>query len=476
MCNCNQNISPCSCIQVEPNCSPCEQTKTCPINLDTSCIFYNLYTDTSDLTCLSLSNGISLTEILEAIDTKLCQNLPSIPSYSLPCLRNDYVINNFQQFAEAVDDEFCTIRFELENLININKNDIANLSTLVSSIFTPVIATCGTIGIVAGDSIITILQKYANTICNIQATCCSDNSPSIVATSSQSILFTTSGLKNHNITGSVKISSVANNILQVYPDGLYCSVTVPNYTQVLSFNSLTNTISLSNGGGSITLNADIDNQLLSFNCVSKILTISKGNSVDLSCLAGSGSITETPLVVVDTPTINFTTSGTSGHILTGDVIVNGLISPNANNTIVNPGNGLFSSDEKVKLNNLDSTTGYLETKLAGKINSLITTIVSSNNTTHKAEFESVLDVAALLNTISTTPAFLTTFTNMVKGCLCFKFRIKNTNSVSETYSYVDCNGNSQTGLSLSSGASIDVCGESANTSSSFVTINNLGYC
>jgi len=161
MCN---DINPCSCNEQEINCSPCEQTKACPINLDTSCIFYNFYTDTTNLNCLSLSNGVSLTEILEAIDTKLCQNLPSIPAYNLPCLRNDYIVNNFQQFAEAVDEELCTVRVELENLININKNNISSLSTLVSSIYNPAISDCGSIGLVAGDSIITILQKYANTI------------------------------------------------------------------------------------------------------------------------------------------------------------------------------------------------------------------------------------------------------------------------------------------------------------------------
>jgi hypothetical protein len=476
MCTCNQNINPCSCVQVEPNCSPCDEAKVCPINLDTSCIFYNLYTDTSKLTCLALSNGVSLTQILEAIDTKLCQVLPSIPSYNLPCLRNDYVITNFKQFSEAVDEEFCTMRVELENLINTNKNNISSLSTLVTSIYTPALTDCGTIGLTPGDTIIQVLQKYANKICNIQATCCSDNSPSIIATNSQSILFTTSGTKNHNITASVQKSNVLGNLLQIFPDGLYCSVSVPNYTQVLSFNSLANTISLSNGGGSIILNTDLDNQLLSFNCVSKILTISNGNSVNLSCLSGSGSITETPLVAIDTPTINFTTSGTNGHILTGDVLIPGLISSTVNNSISINAGGLYSIDEKVKLNSLDATPGYLETKLSGKINSLISTVVSSNNTTNKAEFESVLDVAALLSTISSNPVFLNTFTNLVKSVLCFKFRIKNTNSLSETYSYVDCSGVSYSSLSLSAGASIDICGESANTLSSFVTINNLGYC
>jgi hypothetical protein len=471
MCTCEQNINPCNC---EQNCSPCEEPKVCPLNLDTSCVFYNLYDDTSSMNCLGISNGTSLTQILEDIDTKLCENLPTISAYDLPCLRNDYTVTNFQQFAEAVDEELCTIRLELQNDINVNTLNISSLSTLVSTIYTPTLSDCGSIGLSTGDTIFQVLQKYANAICNIQSTCCTDNSPSIQAISSQSISFATSGTKNHIITGNVKVSSVANNLLTTYPDGLYCTVTVPNYTQQLSFNSGTNTISLSNGGGSITLNSDLDNQILSLNCMTKVLSISNGNSVDLTCIGG-GSFTETVLLATDSQTINFTTSGTNGHIITGDVI----ISPNANNTVTNPGNGLYvpaSANDKVKLNSIDPTTGYLENKLAGKVNALITTLVTSNNGTSKAEFESVLDVAALLSTISTNPAFLTTFCNMVKGCLCFKFRITNSNTSSEIYEYVDCNGTSHTGLSLGAGSSVDVCGESANTASSFITINNLGYC
>ena len=50
--------------------------------------------------------------------------------------------------------------------------------------------------------------------------------------------------------------------------------------------------------------------------------------------------TETPLTANDSSSIDFTTSGTAGHTLTGTVIV----SPNAGNLLSNPGNGLYSDE------------------------------------------------------------------------------------------------------------------------------------
>lgn len=488
-CTC-QNTNPCSscnsctscyehtsCCSPVVDCEPCATSSGCPINLDTSCVFYNLSSDIpSDLTCINLPNGTSLKDILEAMDTKICQALPDISSYSLPCLSASYVINNFQNFAEAVDYELCYTRSLLSSTKSALEITIGNLATLVTSIYTPNITDCGDIGLDPTDTIIEVLQKYADKLCEIVNECCGDNSPSIIATNSSTLSFVTSGTKNHNITGSVKVSSIFGNLITVNPDGLYVSVTIPDMIQTLSYNSGTNTLSIS-GGNSVVLGAAAAPQTLSFDCISMILGISDGNTVDLSCIAGSPFV-ETPLVANDSTSIDFTTSGTGGHILTGSVI----ISPNANNILVNPGNGLYvptpsaSTDEKVKLNAADPTTGYLEDKIIGVVNSIITTTVTSNNISHQSEVEAVLDIDELLNEISVTPALLNTFCNMVKSCLCFKFRITNTDAISHTYDYTDCNGTDQVGLSIGAGSVVDVCGEAVDVSDSTVTIQNLGYC
>lgn len=75
MCNCN--ITPCTCgISQSPiNCDPCTRTKYCLEKMDSNCVFYHLNSpeEISNLTCLGIPSNTSLTIILEAIDTKLCE-------------------------------------------------------------------------------------------------------------------------------------------------------------------------------------------------------------------------------------------------------------------------------------------------------------------------------------------------------------------------------------------------------------------
>lgn len=466
------NSTPCTCTE---NCSPCQSTG-CPINLDASCVFYGLTSDSpSLLTCINANNGDSLASILEALDAKVCEASPNVNSYSLPCLRNKYSITTLKQFAESVDTELCYLASYISDTKNELEDEIDALSGVVTSIYTPGISNCGSLGILPSDTILNVLQKYADKLCLILSTCCSEDSPSIVATNSQSISFVTTGTKNHNITASAIISPDAGNLLTLHSNGLYCTVTVPNYTQVLSFNSGTNVLTLSNGGGSVTLNTP-SAQTLSFNCTTKILSISGGNTVDLTCIAGA-SLVETALIANDTSTIDFTTSGTSGHILTGSV----KISPDAGNVISAHANGIYasaSSDMLVKLNSADPTAGYLEDKITGKVNSLITVTTTSNNASHKTEVEGVLDVSALLTAISSNNTLLTALCNIVKSCICLTFVLKNTigNGTAYTYNYVDCNGSTHTGVSLADGATIQICARSVTPNNAAITVQCLGLC
>lgn len=109
------------------------------------------------------------------------------------------------------------------------------------------------------------------------------NQTPVTVNDSSSIDLTASGLDNHTLTGSIKVSTQAGNIVVINTDGLY----VPT----------------------------------------------------------PGSISETPLSVVDTNSIDFNTSGTSSHILTGSVKIStsvgnalqvqpsGLFVPNSNSGI-----------------------------------------------------------------------------------------------------------------------------------------------
>lgn len=69
---------PCQCDTPEPFCSPCADNLNCPIELDASCVYYNIggINDSriSKLTCLNLPNGTPISSILEKIDELICNN------------------------------------------------------------------------------------------------------------------------------------------------------------------------------------------------------------------------------------------------------------------------------------------------------------------------------------------------------------------------------------------------------------------
>lgn len=322
---------------VQLNCGETTQSDCgCPIPAtDASCIYYNLTKDTGGLPCLNIANGTNLKSILEAIDAKLCTLTPfNFSLYDLGCLTSTYVIENFKDFAEAVANEICQVKSN----INILSNNITVLNTKIDTINIPVI-TNDCIGILPSDTLKQILQKIVNYVdCNITAPV--DNSPSIVAIDSSTIDFVTSGTKNHNITASVKVSTSAGNTLQVLGNGLFVPTPPTQVPQVLGFNSSTRIVSLSNGGGSFALPPDLDNQILSLDIVNRILSISNGNSVDLTPLFTSLSISETLLTTNNSNSILFTTSGTANHTLTASVKIDSTqpnaVSINSNGLFVTP--------------------------------------------------------------------------------------------------------------------------------------------
>lgn len=115
MSNCGCGSTYVSPIPVVSICDPCNTNTGCPIQLDWDCIIYHKdNNEVSNLTCLGLTNGATLNQFAELIDTYICQL--DVSEYSLPCLREDYTINSLELFAEAVDTEICLIKDSIETL------------------------------------------------------------------------------------------------------------------------------------------------------------------------------------------------------------------------------------------------------------------------------------------------------------------------------------------------------------------------
>lgn len=176
-CSCGKSYNNCP-----PPCPPPCPDNGCPVKLDFTCVIYHKDNNQlSKLDYLGLTNGATLQLVIETINEKLKQL--KVLDFTLPCLRATYVISNLEQFAEAVDTELCLI-----------KSTIAAITV-----------------------------------------------PPLVANDTSSIDFTTSGTLGHTLTGSVKISATANNLVSILADGLYVT------PQTLSLNAITKELSISNG-------------------------------------------------------------------------------------------------------------------------------------------------------------------------------------------------------------------------------------
>lgn len=178
-CGCNDfPAQPCSPF---PFCGP----NGCPILLDSSCVIYHKNMNTpSGLVNLNLPNGSTVELILNTIDTQL-GNI-NVTNWTLPFLRSIYTITNLQQFGQDVDTQLGLFNTAINNLNN---------QALVPN----------------------------------------------TTNDSSTIHFSVSGTLGRVLTGNVKISSTANNLLIANADGLYST------PQTLSIDYTAKTLSITEG-------------------------------------------------------------------------------------------------------------------------------------------------------------------------------------------------------------------------------------
>src|SRR5688572_9641278 len=96
-------------------CDPCNTNTGCPIQLDWDCVIYHKdNNEVTNLTNLGLTNGATLNQFGEAVDTYI--GLLKVEDFTLPCLRDTYTINSLQQFAEAVDTVLCELQTDIDDV------------------------------------------------------------------------------------------------------------------------------------------------------------------------------------------------------------------------------------------------------------------------------------------------------------------------------------------------------------------------
>jgi len=210
------------------NCTSCnndtEPEKECSVLLDTSCVFYRWRdSDSTALTCLGLTAGTNLTDIIDEIDTKLCEMSGfNLSGFDLSCLAETHSIYSFKDFAEVVSQEICTLKAGDYNY----KLDTLNAN--LQFINKPVLQdTC--IGYTNNDSIQVILQKIIDKVCTIDSVKKQIvSSPNITVIDSKTVDITVCGEKDHTLKADVIVAPREDNKLKVLDSGLF----VPNLTDV----------------------------------------------------------------------------------------------------------------------------------------------------------------------------------------------------------------------------------------------------
>lgn len=468
----------CGCPEYNP-CTPCNSITVnngCSVTLDTGCVFYHLTGDSaSELTNLNLPNGSDLTTILEAIDDKLQEIDPTFPEYTSTCINYEgFVINTMEDFQTAVDEEFCSVKSSITSFQQGINTQVTNLTNLIDDINSPGIEDdCG-LNILSTDNISQVLTKLKDGYCLLSVNTFSDNSPIFAPIESASINWISGGTKGHTPIANIRKSTFPGNNLQILSDGLYVGDILPT-TQVLSINTTTRVITLSNGGGSITLPIDKDNQLLSLNESLKRISISGGNSIDLNPIIPV--FIQEDITPTNTNSITITATGTANTDISADL----NISDDSGNIAEIRVDGLYVPtttvvDERVKADAADTSSGYLIDKVEGSINTPLTTSVAYNGTTDKVTISTVLDLEDLIDEINDDAPALSALQTTITDSICFRFKIVNTDgALSKTYDYLNCSGSEVTGVTLSANASIILLAKGVFSSDDEINIYNLGF-
>lgn len=398
-CNDTPTCLPCNpCTPCDP-CSPDYTDTGCCDFIKTDCVIYK----GEDIDCLNISTNESLTDILTHLQEIVCALAPAgYSEFDFGCFASEGITTE-QQFVEFITSVICEI-LGTQNPGGITSLSdlyalIQSLTTQLNLIKTQSIISCfqtlGSLGTTANISnlltaIQTILCDHEDRIVALESGSVNTNitvvntnhdvvlqasgtnnhtlsadvlldpdadnalttssagvmvlSPEITVVDSQSVNLSRSGLHNHTITADVRISATAGNAASILADGIYVADATTSETPITAIDS--NSIDITTSGtNDHTITADI------------ILDPSLLNIAQITAngLFVSSALVQDPITPIDSPSINLTVTGGTGHTLRGDV----QISATSNNAAVVLSDGLYVPDP------LLSSTGWLLTGNAG---------------------------------------------------------------------------------------------------------------
>lgn len=339
--SCNENVYPCAPCSgcVEPvNCDELNYTNTdtCPEIVSLGCIQYGGV----NLPCINVLSTDSLATIFSKINTKVCAM--DIP---INVTNTDHTIgitaSGYNNHTLVLNTSLSTTagNILIKNATGLYVPTPVETPLTVTDSTTIDLTTSGTVNhtLTAAVKISTTAGNALSVVGNglFVATPASVTETTLVATDSSTIDFTTSGTRGHNLTGSVKISTIANNLITSDSTGIYALMPSGYVRETRTINGLDLT-----ADRILTTTNINEGTNLYFTNVRARTAISVTGALTYNSttgVIGLSSYAETSLVVTDSTTIDFTNSGTAGHNLTGQV----KISATSGNAVTVDATGLY---------------------------------------------------------------------------------------------------------------------------------------
>jgi hypothetical protein len=436
-CTDNQNIgfypSTDGCV----NCpSPCPDG--CDVK-DSSCILYT----GPDLPCIQAPSNTNLEEIIQRIDAQVCGITGDYTGFEFACLTSTGPINNEKQFVERISAFVCQTRTDLDSFVGTTfPAATTNLQNQINALNAPGITSCSSVNILVGDNQKTVLTKLTNAVCSLYGAIDPSSANwnqcfTIVGAPPASIVegfnmlisqicqIKSSGggsLPTFDNTGSCLASpsstdSLVDTVTKIKtrlcltPTFNAGNLSTPACTQFYPADTLEIVISsILNQVDQVSLNSiravtsdftltNIDNAQP---CLGKRLGLNLSN-IDRKVALNNADLTPGTLFDKIAPGSNITLD--FGIANAGKLTISSTASD--------------STDEKVKVNEFDTTAGYLLEKVIGSTD-LVSVSVNPATAGSQLQISANLDYEALVNilieTISEDETLKSAFCTLISSC------------------------------------------------------------
>lgn len=138
---------------------------TCGTPLNSKCVFYS----GPNLSCSAVNTNDSIELALQKIDTQLCSTTGNYSTYNFGCLDDGAAITTEAQFVNTISATLCTQKTLLSTFTDTTFPAYQGaVNTRFQSLETPAIV-CVAAGVVASDSLQTVLNKYCTKFTDLEA-------------------------------------------------------------------------------------------------------------------------------------------------------------------------------------------------------------------------------------------------------------------------------------------------------------------